>query len=301
MMPQFSNKENLRINWDNIHAGLCLFALGLAKKVLIADQMSPLVHHAFDLAPFLTFSEAAISTLAYTIQLYFDFSGYSDMAIGAALLFNIRLPINFNSPYKSYNIQDFWRRWHITLSVWLRDYLYIPLGGNRNGKARTLLNLFLTFLLGGLWHGAAWTFVLWGSMHGIYLIIHRIWSRTFKLTLHKSLAWPLTFLFVALAWIPFRANDWSRVDIFISGLIGQHGYSLTDSFKENIPFIFTNHFWYIILGSSLLISLFIPNSYQLLKLKNEVWFQSFIALIFGASLLVLSLPEAVQEFMYFQF
>nr|WP_254696609.1 MBOAT family O-acyltransferase [Escherichia sp. E4742] len=137
--------------------------------------------------------------------MYFDFSGYCDMAVGAALLFNIWLPINFNSPYKALNIQDFWRRWHITLGRYLRDYLYIPLGGNRCSIPRTYFNLFLTFVIGGLWHGASWMFIIWGAMHGVALVVHRAWSRL-GLSMYKPLAWAVTFLYVHIAWIFFRAH-----------------------------------------------------------------------------------------------
>ncbi len=140
--------------------------------------------------------------MSYTFQLYFDFSGYTDMAIGAALLFNIKLPINFNSPYKALDIQDFWRRWHITLSRFLRDYLYIPLGGNRKGPGRTYVNLFATFLLGGLWHGASWMFVIWGGLHGLALIIHRYWQRL-GFSMPRVLAWVITFNFINFSWIFF--------------------------------------------------------------------------------------------------
>ena len=173
MMPQFANEKNRRINYQHIAAGLFVFAIGLFKKVVIADTFAQWANIGFDQAPTLTMIDAWATSLSYTFQLYFDFSGYTDMAIGAALLFNIKLPINFNSPYKALSIQDFWRRWHITLSRFLRDYLYIPLGGNRSSKHRIYLNLFLTFLLGGIWHGAGWTFVLWGALHGAAMMLHR--------------------------------------------------------------------------------------------------------------------------------
>ncbi|MDX4070079.1 MBOAT family O-acyltransferase, partial [Aliarcobacter skirrowii] len=151
--------------------------------------------------------EAWATSLSYTFQLYFDFSGYTDMAIGIALLFNIKLPINFNSPYKALNIQDFWRRWHITLSRFLRDYVYIPLGGNKKGSFRTYSNLLATFVIGGLWHGAGWTFVFWGFLHGLALVIHRAWTNLgFKM--NTILAWFITFNFVNIAWIFFRAKEW---------------------------------------------------------------------------------------------
>jgi D-alanyl-lipoteichoic acid acyltransferase DltB (MBOAT superfamily) len=173
MMPQFSSKWNMLKNYKNISAGLFIFSIGLFKKVVIADQFAQWANAGFNNAQVLNLLEAWATSLSYTFQMYFDFSGYTDMAIGAALLFNIKLPINFNSPYKATSIQDFWRRWHITLSRFLRDYIYIPLGGNRRGEFRTYSNLMVTFLLGGLWHGAGWTFVFWGFLHGVALVLHR--------------------------------------------------------------------------------------------------------------------------------
>jgi D-alanyl-lipoteichoic acid acyltransferase DltB (MBOAT superfamily) len=171
MMPQFAKRNVCHLNWDNVAVGLSIFVLGLAKKVLIADSLAEFATPIFSAVaaggqPMLF--EAWIGALAYTLQLYFDFSAYSDMAIGISLMFNVRLPMNFNSPYKATSIIDFWRRWHMTLSRFLRDYLYIPLGGSRNGKAQRYLNLMITMLLGGLWHGAGWTFVIWGGLHGFY-------------------------------------------------------------------------------------------------------------------------------------
>ena len=207
MMPQFANKWNLAKNYKNIALGLFIFSIGLFKKVVIADTFAVYATAGFDTATSLTFFEAWTTSLSYTLQLYFDFSGYTDMAIGGALLFNIKLPINFNSPYKATDIQDFWRRWHITLSRFLRDYIYIPLGGNRKGGFRTYNNLMITFLLGGLWHGAGWTFVFWGFLHGVALSIHRAWSNLgFKMW--TWLAWLVTFNFVNITWIFFRAKEW---------------------------------------------------------------------------------------------
>ncbi len=166
MMPQFAQRQTYRPDYDKLAAGVTLFVLGLTKKVLIADEVGGYVAPFFDAArsgAALTFLEAWCGALAYTFQLYFDFSGYSDMAVGLSLMFGVRLPINFHSPYKAVNIIEFWRRWHMTLSRFLRDYLYVPLGGSRKGPARRYINLLLTMLLGGLWHGAGWTFVLWGA------------------------------------------------------------------------------------------------------------------------------------------
>jgi hypothetical protein len=166
----------------------------------------------------LDFFAAWATSLSYTFQLYFDFSGYCDMAIGAALLFNIRFPLNFNSPYKALDIQDFWRRWHMTLSRFLRDYLYIPLGGNRHSAWRTYFNLMATFTLGGLWHGASWMFVIWGVLHGAALVVHRLW-RTLGRPMPGFLAWPLTFLFINVSWVFFRAKTFDDATRVLRGMV----------------------------------------------------------------------------------
>jgi D-alanyl-lipoteichoic acid acyltransferase DltB (MBOAT superfamily) len=223
MMPQFGRLKNKYINYRNIALGLFIFSIGLFKKIVIADSFAVFVNNGFDKAEVLTMIEAWGASLSYTFQLYFDFSGYVDMAIGAALLFNIRLPINFNSPYKAKDIQDFWRRWHITLSRFLRDYIYIPLGGNRKGSFRTYNNLMITFLLGGLWHGAGWTFIFWGFLHGAALSIHRVWqSLGFKL--YTWLAWFITFNFVNIAWVFFRAKEWDDAIKVLKGMFGLSGF-----------------------------------------------------------------------------
>jgi alginate O-acetyltransferase complex protein AlgI len=218
MMPQFRGASCYRVNTGNLAAGACIFALGLIKKVVLADGISPYADAIFNGAangfrP--DCLEAWIGALAYTFQLYFDFSGYSDMAIGLSWMLNIRLPYNFNSPYKARNIADFWRRWHMTLSAFLRDYLYIPLGGNRHGNIRRYVNLFLTMLLGGLWHGASWNFVLWGGLHGAYLGINHAFRAAInrlcpKLAAHKAyacFAWLMTFVATVVAWVFFRASS----------------------------------------------------------------------------------------------
>ena len=206
MMPQFASKYNWVKNYRNIALGLFIFSIGLFKKVVIADTFAVWANAGFDTATTLNLIEAWATSLSYTFQLYFDFSGYTDMAIGISLMFNIKLPINFNSPYKALSIQDFWRRWHMTLSRFLRDYLYIPLGGNRKGNIRTYVNLITTFLLGGLWHGAGWTFIIWGLLHGIALAIHRLWQ-SLGFRMNKILAWFITFNFINITWIFFRAKD----------------------------------------------------------------------------------------------
>jgi len=213
MMSQFESRWTLAVRYRNIVLGLFIFSIGLFKKVVIADTFAIWANAGFDGGMTLYFFSAWATSLSYTFQLYFDFSGYCDMAIGASLLFNIWLPINFNSPYKALDIQDFWRRWHMTLSRYLRDYLYIPLGGNRCSTVRVYFNLMATFVLGGLWHGASWMFIIWGALHGIALVVHRTWN---GLGFHmpNTVAWLLTFNFVNVSWVFFRAktlNDAHRV------------------------------------------------------------------------------------------
>lgn len=229
MMPQFASIRAKVLNWRNVYVGLFIFAVGLVKKVVLADTLAHLATYGFDKTGSLTMSEAWIVSLAYTFQLYFDFSGYTDMAIGIGRMFNITLPQNFNSPYKSLSIQDFWRRWHMTLSRWLRDYLYIPLGGSRRGTARTYVNIFLTFLLAGLWHGAGWTFVLWGGLHGIALMIHRWWKNSGRV-MGAASGWLLTFLFVNAAWVLFRALELGDAAKVYAGMAGQSGFLMSAEF-----------------------------------------------------------------------
>ncbi|WP_219118167.1 MBOAT family protein [Janthinobacterium sp. UMAB-56] len=226
MMPQFADPANAHPRAANFAIGLSIFTIGLAKKVLIADKLSPLAIPVFAAGAEPTLIEAWIGVLAYTFQLYFDFSGYSDMAIGLSRLFGVKLPLNFNSPYKAANITEFWRRWHMSLSRFLRDYLYIPLGGSRRGETVRYRNLILTMLLGGLWHGAGWTFVIWGGLHGLYLVLQQAWRRIFGAA--RARWWPgaVTFLAVMLAWIFFRAPDVATAWDIAGALVGANGVSL---------------------------------------------------------------------------
>lgn len=229
IMPQFSNQSNFAINYNNIALGVFIFSIGLFKKVVLADTFAVWATYGFDTATSLNFFDAWATSLSYTFQLYFDFSGYTDMAVGAALLFNIKLPINFNSPYKATDIQDFWRRWHITLSRFLRDYVYIPMGGSRKGNFRTYNNILITFVLGGLWHGAGWTFVFWGFLHGLALVTHRAWSN-FRFKIWKWLAWLITFNFVNIAWIFFRAEKWEDAIKILNGMVDFNSISISKQF-----------------------------------------------------------------------
>lgn len=223
MMPQFASAAARMIDWKNIHAGLIILTIGLLKKVLLADSLAVAANDGFSSATPLLFHDAWITSLSYSLQLYFDFSGYCDMAIGASLIFNIRLPENFNSPYKATNIRDFWQRWHMTLSRWLRDYLYIPLGGNRHGVWRGYVALLVTFILGGLWHGPSWTFVVWGILHGGAAVLHRVWQHSgYKIPVFP--AWLLTFLFVNIAWVFFRADNLASAIAILKGMAGLNGF-----------------------------------------------------------------------------
>ena len=197
MMPQFADKKNKSLNAENIYLGLCLFAIGLFKKVVIADYFGQYVDQYYEYLTHhsLTIMQSWTATLSYSVQLYFDFSGYTDMAIGAAMLFNIFLPLNFNSPYKATSIQDFWHRWHMTLSRFLKRYLYIVLGGNRLGFLRTNINILVVFLIGGIWHGGNWTFIVWGLCHGVAYVVLKLW-RLLGVTLPKWLSILLLFLFI---------------------------------------------------------------------------------------------------------
>ncbi|MBI3796727.1 MAG: MBOAT family protein [Deltaproteobacteria bacterium] len=236
MLPQFSNPRIYRFHAKSLAVGLTTFTLGLFKKAVLADSVAVYANHVFHAAAIgvqLTFLEAWGGALAYTLQLYFDFSGYSDMAIGLGLMFGIKWPLNFYSPYKSVNIIEFWRRWHMTLSRFLRDYLYFSLGGNRKGAARRHVNLLITMLLGGLWHGAGWTFVIWGGLHGTYLVINHAWQAVRRhLGLTQSYWWThelargLTFLAVVVGWVFFRAADVPTALSVLKAMAGHNGLLL---------------------------------------------------------------------------
>ncbi|WP_300454980.1 MBOAT family protein [Accumulibacter sp.] len=296
MMPQFARPETYRLSVDNVTIGLAIFSLGLFKKAVLADGVAPYANAAFLLANSdqkLDFFAAWGGALAYTAQLYFDFSGYSDMAIGLSRIFGIVLPLNFNSPYKATSISDFWRRWHMTLSRFLRDYLYIALGGSRKGPFRRQANLMATMLLGGLWHGASWNFVLWGGLHGVYLVINHAWralresgpARAIAVGRIERLAgWGLTFFAVVVAWVFFRATTLGGALNMLQGMLGMQGFSLplaflpvlggaADSLRAwGVEFYLgggsrfaATWIWSVALLS---IALFLPNTQELMRLHR---------------------------------
>lgn len=322
IVPQFSKLRNFIFSQKNISIGLTLFVLGLGKKMLIADNISPWVEQIFSQANKLNFVEAWVGALSYTLQLYFDFSGYSDMAIGIALMFNINLPINFNSPYKATSISDFWRRWHISLSNFLRDYLYIPLGGSRKGEIRRSFNLIITMLLGGLWHGAGWTFVVWGGLHGLYLAINHQW-RKLKFSLPSLLAQLITFIAVVISWVLFRAKTLPEGMAIIQTMFGLKGIVLPAQFASFLSWLSPLGFEFkgqkilatfpnlpgttgtnLAMNLAALIALMIvvfccPNTMQIVeKFKPNWYFAIAIGLI--ATVCILSLNK-VAGFLYFQF
>ena len=332
LMPQFASKETWRFNAENFAGGVTLFAFGLFKKAVIADTLSPVANAVFGSVNAGASPGAFVSwagALAYTLQLYFDFSGYSDMAIGVGRMFNVRFPANFDSPYQARDITDFWRRWHITLSQFLRDHLYIPLGGNRKGPIRRHLNLFITMLLGGLWHGAGWTFVLWGALHGAYLVINHAWSHAID-----GVAWAnslvarfggrvLTLLAVIVGWVFFRAKTFGDAIAMLEGMIGAHGAALPLQVKPllvklaeplglgfaNAPFKVQDLAMVFIAGA---IALFAPNTNRLFRQAippkagedpPPIWnptpaWAAATALVLAVSIFKLS---GVTEFLYFQF
>ncbi len=235
-IPQINSIKTKILDYKNILAGVSLFILGLFKKIMIADTFSTWANYGFKNSQHLEFLSAWITSLSYTFQLYFDFSGYTDMALGVALMFNIRLPDNFNRPYLSLNIQEFWRRWHITLSRFIKNYIYIPLGGNRKDSFNTSRNLIVVFLIGGIWHGAGWTFVFWGLLHGIAIVVHRSWKRL-NITMPNLLAWFLTFNFVNICWVFFRAKNFENALNVLSGMIGLKGIVIPKLLEGKLAFL----------------------------------------------------------------
>jgi D-alanyl-lipoteichoic acid acyltransferase DltB (MBOAT superfamily) len=239
VMPAFAALPQRRGASLDLAVGLSIFAIGLAKKVLIADRLAPYVGPVFDAEPGSPAPDSLIvwtAVLAYTFQLYFDFSGYSDMAVGLGRMFGIPLPVNFFSPYRAGSITEFWRRWHMTLSAFLRDYVYITLGGNRHGPWRTGVNLFLTMAVGGLWHGANWTFVAWGCWHGAWLVVHRIWSALvpagWRQRVPAVMGIATTFVIVMLGWVSFRAQDLTHAMALYDAMFAIHATAWPAAFPE---------------------------------------------------------------------
>jgi len=329
MMPQFADSANYRPNGRNLMIGMQFLVIGLFKKVVFADSVAVYGDKIFagSAETQLTFFEAWLGALAYTTQIYFDFSGYSDMAVGLARMMNIRLPFNFASPYQSGSISEFWRRWHMTLSRFLRDYLYIPLGGNRRGPLRRSVNMLTTMLLGGLWHGAGWTYIVWGALHGVFLMINHLWRGT-GLGIPRGIAWALTFVAVVVAWVFFRAPDLVGAWRFVTAMFGGNGISIPPALGalpfantlQAVGFDFRGMFHnglidpipaLSIVGALLAIAFLAPNSQQIIDDADDVT-KSVLARAVAAVLrrgiaagaifaLALTMIGRESPFLYFQF
>lgn len=322
MMPQFENIRNSLVNYKNQAVGIFIFSIGLFKKVILADSLAVWATQGFDQLEALTFIEGWVVSLSYTLQLYFDFSGYMDMAMGAALLFNIRLPVNFNSPYKSLSIQETWSRWHITLGQFLFRYIYSPMNRfllrkvftplhlKKQVLLRTCVGLILLFLISGFWHGAGWTFIFWGFLHGLAMVIHRLWQHT-GLRMNKVIAWFITFNFLNFSLVFFRANDFGDAVKVIKGMLGYNGIMLPSIYAELLPDFAlsavligdiplnngSSAVKYIVFG--LIIILCFKNSVQLQERFKPRWYTVvFTAILFIYSVLHLTKET---EFLYFNF
>lgn len=298
MLPQFEDRANRRVNYENMFNGLFIFALGLGKKVLIADSIAVFANTGFDLMTTYTMAEAWLTSLSYSFQLYFDFSGYCDMAIGIGLMFNIKLPLNFNAPYWACDFQDFWRRWHMTLNRFLTQYLYIPLGGSRRGEVRTLVNIFIVFLVSGIWHGAGWTFIVWGILHGIAMIVNRLWKK-YGVTLPNWIAIPLTFFFVNIFWVFFRADSLSDAMQIVAAMFNNWDLTLTRSYTDNLSTIVPYSMNRVILFLSFVLGVFGKTAYQWMETKGHYRWKSAATIVtFVIGCLFIS---RVVTFLYFNF
>lgn len=307
MMPQFIQLKNKFINWKNLSEGLFLFLIGLFKKVIIADTLAKWANIGFDSTSHLSFLEALSSILSYTFQIYYDFSGYTDMALGVAKMFNIDLPQNFNNPYIAIDIQDFWRRWHMTLSRFLRDYVYFPLGGSRKGIVRTYVNLLIVFFICGLWHGASWMFIIWGILHGVASLINRLWQRT-NIELPRWISWIITFGFVNFTWIFFRAKNLNIAKNMFESVLGLNGFALPKIYGaviEYFPHISNIKNWDTIslfLAPVLILVIFIKFFHQIPKnLKPNICYSIFMVILFILALFKILSPEYSSAFIYYNF
>jgi alginate O-acetyltransferase complex protein AlgI len=304
LVEQLENLQPLKAK--NIKLGTLIFMAGLIKKVLFADNLAPLANDLFSHPEALDFYTAWLAATAFALQIYFDFSGYSEMAIGLALTLGIVLPRNFIHPYTSRSVREFWQRWHITLSRWLRDYLYISLGGNRKGTSRNLTNLLITMLLGGLWHGAAWTFVFWGFLHGSYLILHRllldlytrlgIVDNSYTSRALSWLGWPITLILIWITWIFFRAPSFHDAWIITAAMAGLSNAS------ENLTI---RHYVQVLIWTSLLFTLVEPAIERKLKQAMQYWehlhFTLRGAVYAGITLIIIFFGGSSQKFIYFDF
>jgi D-alanyl-lipoteichoic acid acyltransferase DltB (MBOAT superfamily) len=324
LSPQFADPATYRFRYENLAIGATIFFAGLFKKVVLADNLAQNADAVFQASSQIipTLSDAWVGLLSYTLQIYFDFSGYSDMAIGLAWILGVKLPLNFNSPYKSLSIIEFWRRWHITLSRFLRDYLYVPLGGNAYGFPRQLINISITMLLAGIWHGAGWNFAIWGGLHGFYLVINHIWRRQIigrfprveRIAGYRVFCAVLTFTAVTFAWVFFRSTGWAPAANLIEGLVGAADVGSPVGYSTKAV---------ILIVAGAFIVFLCPNLYQLMNVYrsmrplHDADERDVVAGVWSRLIWVPSLPWAfgfavvaivsiiyvsrTSEFIYFQF
>lgn len=298
-LPQLEKNQHASTN--EMFAGLWLIIIGLIKKAVIADYIAQYNDLIFASPTGYSGFETLMGVVGYVVQIYCDFSGYSDMAIGISAIMGFKLSINFNFPYKSRNISDFWRRWHISLSSWLRDYLYIPLGGNRKGTFRTYLNNFLTMLIGGLWHGAAWKFVIWGGMHGVGLVVHKLckpWLQKIPDTWPvKAVSWTVTMVYVSLLFVFFRAADFHDSFLIIENIFTDFDIAYF------VPFVKVRYIW-LIMTSFIIIVHSLPTSvYQATGewFVRSPFYAKLIIFVVAVQLVIQFMSEDVMPFIYFQF
>lgn len=313
MISQFEDVKNYSWSSYNFALGTFLFVMGLTKKVLLADQVSPFVSPIFDKGQtFIPFIQAWVGSIAYAVELYFDFSGYSDMAMGLGLFFNINLPLNFQSPFQASSMIDFWRRWHISLSNFLKNYLYIPLGGNKYGERSKLRNLLITMFLGGIWHGANWTFVFWGVCQGCLLMINHLW-RKFHISMPNLLAHIITFLCIIFTFAIFRSPNLEVAYDVIKGMLGFNGIILPESYEQKLAFLSNYGIIFktlsfsnarltdlIMIFGALCATLLLPNSFYWKErfLRQPILWGALSSAAFVTCVLNL---DAVTEFLYYQF
>ena len=311
VIPQFERKKNLAFDPDNFAKGLFAFSRGLAKKVIVADNFGKIVTFGYANIPSLTSFESILTILAYTFQIYFDFSGYCDMASGIAYMFNIRLPLNFHSPYKATDISEFWKRWHMTLTRFLTNYVYIPLGGNRRGKLRTYLNVLAVFVISGIWHGAGYTFILWGLLHGIAMVF----CRAFKQQIGKipsAVTWIATFVFINVTWVYFQADSVASANLLLSRIFSggfSLNFELTETLLNIIPIsILANILEFNGILNLLMIAIVVLFTVICLSLPNvqektSTFTPSLSNLLTTAFLLIWSILSlsGVSTFLYFNF
>lgn len=315
LIPQFHDESKRKVSSNNLISGIQMFTIGFCKKVIIADTFAKAVTWAWNIGDFgqITAMDTFLVMIAYTFQIYFDFSGYSDMAIASATMLNIDLPMNFDSPYKAYSIRDFWKRWHISLTKFLTQYIYIPLGGSKKGKIRTYLNTMIVFLISGIWHGANWTFILWGVLHGIFSVFDRL-TEKFRKNIHPALQWMCTFLVVSILWFLFRAdsiNEWKNAmfhifafkntaisDGLINAFVLPESSFIIQTFHLSILNEHVRGLWMLIFYvMAFILCLGFENAYRA-KHKNNG-----ITAVFYALLFVFTLTCIVSEsvFVYFNF